>query len=661
LGAVLILSSVHYVWAEDEIPIDTAAVMSSTVSLGYRAVSTEHNPNRAAPHSLLKSGPTADLELKFLDPQRRFILFGNYLNESDYLFSADFDNRGLIRVNLESEKLFHNLDHLSYDRPDASDNADRFKIHFVPDSAEADYSVEVGIDQISLKAKLPSYPVHLTLGYWRLQRSGHKQMTYFNENPASDCTVCHMTSKTRKIDRVTEEVTLGLDTHVGYLNFAVEQLVREFRDREEVPYDSFGTFPPHNNQEWAAGRYPHDDAPDSRLVATTFKTSTSPSGGLVASAGFTIGKKENLSDLGSEIYPIEAESDFRKGCADLTYTPHPKLTLNFRYRMLDQSSSTPSQLWLSQADPATIDIRQTMDLERATYFAKLAYRPLAKLTLMAEYERKDLHRSQTGPAVDDPFDPYWELPEDENINRYRISFISRPVGPSTLRLTGWYEILTSDDPAYGISVENQQQFFTGINWTPTKRFGMTGNLRLKRGVNTNFSRSDSSHEIDRTQHQEDVTFGLWSQLTDALSLNLHYGYLRSDISQDVIFGTEPNDIVDEDVAYRQRVHTTTVSLVLQLTKKLKALAEGRYIRSQALFDPDFPQDTVLGFSVDSSALRELSELEITQAGVGLGLEWELDHGWSYSARFSYDDYEDRNSSNFDGTAQMYMFNIARAW
>jgi hypothetical protein len=39
----------------------------------------------------------------------------------------------------------------------------------------------------------------------------------------------------------------------------------------------------------------------------------------------------------------------------------------------------------------------------------------------------------------------------------------------------------------------------------------------------------------------------------------------------------------------------------------------------------------------------------------------LADGWNCAARFSHDDYEDRNSSDFDGTAQLYMFNIARNW
>ncbi len=637
--------------------------LTNRLSLGYRAVSTDHYGRHAAPFSLLDSGPTSEVELKYLNPTLRLMFIGTYLNEADYLVEADFDYRGLLRINIDSEKLIHNLDHFSYDRPDADNNAaPPSQVEFIDRSTHDDYFVKVGIDTVKVKANLPDYPAHLTLGYWRLERTGKKQLRYLNAGGQAVCSQCHMVSKSQDIDRVTEEFTLGLDTHAGYLNLAVEQLFREFHDREPVPYDYFGSTP-----DRLPGFYQHDSTPDSRLVSSTIKASTSPSGGVVAAAGFTVGKKENLSGSGLGVSTVESETDFRKASADLTLIPDPTLTLNFRYRMLDQDNSTPSQISVIGLNPKDVNVRNNIDLTRATYNAKISYRPTARLTLVGDFERKEIHRSQTGSAFDDPFDPFWELPEDENINRYRLSFIAKPLGPSTLRFNGWYEYLTSDDPAYGASVEEQQQIFAGVNWTPTPRFGATTNIRLSRGVNSNFDRSEYDsgllyrYEIDRSQQQEDFTAGLWSQLTDTLNVNFHYGYLRSDTSQDVIFGAAPDPLINENVEYQQRVHTATLSATLQVMKNLQALMEARYIRSSALFDPDFVPQVVLGFPIDSSGLSELSELDIVQTGIALGLEWTLADGWSCGARFSHDDYEDRNSSEFDGTAQLYSFSLARTW
>lgn len=631
---------------------------SSRISLGYRAVDVQDQAGRAAQYTLFDSGATVATEIKYLNPSLRFMIEGEYLNDSDYLLETDLDYRGLVRLHASTEKLYHHLDYISYDRPDAVGNAPfgEVDVRFSDRSPGERAALEVGIDKVNLRAKLPLYPVHLNLGYWRLQRSGHQQRRYLNE----DCTACHLESKRRKVDRVTEEVTLGLDAHVGYVNVAVEQVFREFRDRERTPLDSFGTIFGFR----AAGDYQHDAVPDSRLTATTFKAGTSPSGGFNAAAGYTLGKQENLSHL-ADVSPVKAETDFHKASADFTLTPRPEVTLNFRYRMLDQESSSPAQLLVGGLPGnGIVATRQNMDLTRASYFGKIAWRPVRLLTLMGEFEHRDIHRDRTGTFVDpdNPFyDPLWKLPEDERINRFRASLIARPMGDPRLKFNSWYEFQTSDDPAYGASLEERHRLYAGVAWNPSARFGATTNIRLTEGHNNNFVRSDWNTSLDRRQKQEDFTAGFWTQLTDSVNANLYYGFLRSDLRQDLTYGKggdDGNSLFDSNVDYRQRVHTLTLSTNWQLREPLRALFEARYIRSRSYFTPGFlPED----LPFDTDGLRNLSELEIVQMGLGLGLEWTLAEGWSCSARFSHDDYEDRNTSNFDGAAQLYMLSVARSW
>ena len=644
-----------------------ATLRSSRISLGYRAIDVQDRAGRAAQYTLFDSGATVATEIKYLNPSLRFMIEGEYLNDRDYLLETDLDYRGLVRLHASTEKLYHHLDYISYDRPDAvgttqsEGGLDQVEVRFNDRSPGEQAALEVGIDKVNLRTKLPAYPVHLNLGYWRLQRSGHKQLRYLNE----DCTACHRESRRQKVDRVTEEVTLGLDAHVGYVNVSVEQLFREFRDRESVPFDSFGAI---DFGFRAAGDYQHDTVPDSRLTATTLKVSTSPSGGLNAAAGYTLGKKENLSRL-ADVSPVEAETDFHKASADLTLTPRPEFTLNFRYRMLDQESSSPAQLLVGGLPgDGVVDTRQNMDLTRASYFGKASWRPVRLLTLMGEFEHRDIHRDRTGEFYDPAnpyYDPLWELPEDERINRFRASLIARPLGNSRLKFNSWYEHQTSDAPAYGASLEERHRLYAGVAWNPTDRFGATANIRLTDGHNNNFLRSGWNRSLDRRQKQEDVTAGFWSQLTDSVNANLYYGFLRSDLRQDLTYGIgaeDGNSLFDSNVDYRQRVHTLTFSTNWQLRERLRTLFEARYIRSRSYFNPGFlPENLPNVGPVDVADLRSLSELEIVQMGLGLGLEWTLAKGWNCSARFSHDDYEDRNSSNFDGAAQLYMLSVARSW
>lgn len=647
-----------------------ATLRSSRISLGYRAVDVQDQARRAAQYTLFDSGATVATEIKYLNPSLRFMIEGEYLNDSDYLLETDLDYRGLVRLHASTEKLYHHLDYISYDRPDAvgttlsEEGLEQVEVRFSDRSPGEQAALEVGIDKVNLRAKLPAYPVHLNLGYWRLQRSGHKQLRYLNE----DCTACHLESKRQQVDRITEEVTLGLDAHVGYVNVAVEQIFREFRDRESATVDHFGDIRDGDYIVRTAGDYQHNATADSRLTATTFKASTSPSGGFNAAAGYTLGKKENLSRL-ADVSPVKAETDFHKASADLTLTPRPEFTLNFRYRMLDQESTSSAQLLVGGLPgDGVVATRQSMDLTRASYFSKLSWRPFRQLTLMGEFEHRDIHRDRTGDFYDsaNPFyDPLWELPEDERINRFRASLIARPLGDPRLKFNSWYEFQTSDAPAYGASLEERHRLYAGVAWNPSARFGATTNIRLTEGHNNNFVRSDWNTSLDRRQQQEDFTAGFWTQLTDSVNANLYYGFLRSDLRQDLTYGKgsdDANSLFDTNVDYRQRVHTLTFSTNWQLREQLRALFEARYIRSRSYFTPGFlPENLPNVGPVDAAGLRSLSELEIVQMGLGLGLEWNLAEGWNCSAHFSHDDYEDRNTSNFDGAAQVYMLSIARSW
>ena len=48
-----------------------------------------------------------------------------------------------------------------------------------------------------------------------------------------------MQSRTRKFDLVTEEITAGFDAHLGPVDIAFLQTLREFREKGHNPEDPF--------------------------------------------------------------------------------------------------------------------------------------------------------------------------------------------------------------------------------------------------------------------------------------------------------------------------------------------------------------------------------------------------------------------------------------
>ncbi len=96
---------------------------------------------------------------------------------------------------------------------------------------------EITINEVKLRGKVPDYPAHINLSYWRLEKKGDMQLRFVDESCAGNC---HMQSRTRKINMVTEEITAGFDAHLGPVDIAFLQTLREFREKSASnPNDQF--------------------------------------------------------------------------------------------------------------------------------------------------------------------------------------------------------------------------------------------------------------------------------------------------------------------------------------------------------------------------------------------------------------------------------------
>jgi hypothetical protein len=686
-------------WCDDAAD---ALDVQTTVEVGYEASSSDGNPNRAVEYRYLDSGPVLGLQMLGSTGLQHFLIDGRYLNDNDYRAEVNLDHGGLARLDLRTERLFHNLDHIPYDpsAPEARKpgvtggfGGGETRVIFSDQDPGANYGIRVETDEVRFRGKLKSMPAHLNLGYWRLDKSGKRQLRFVdegNDNPAvaGTCNQCHMQSKTRDIDRVTEEVSAGFDAHLGYVDLIFEQIYRQFRDQESIPVDTFNG----HMLRPGARTLQHDEDPDSKLAESTVKLHTSLSGGIVGAASFTIGERENRSDLAGQpvgVDGVEAETDYYKATGDMTLMPSPHWTVNFRYRLFDADSDNPGQI---SAYDKTFPVRENVDLRRANYEAIAAHRPTRNLTLKAEYQREDLHRGNTGGpephhgfSAPIPFggvtDAVWELPEDEVLQRYKVSFLYRPFGSRAVKVHSWYQYRTSDDPAYGASFEDRREIFFGTTYAPAAPWGVNLSAKALKDVNNGhqeflFDAADNPTAVflDRKREQQDVSIGLWANPLERLSVGANYGYLRSRIRQDLLFGTDlgnppavaNHSIEDELVEYSQRVHTVSANVAWRIIDNLTGRLDGYHIRSFAEFSPNFDvlvdaNGIPLGLPANSDGLKGLSRVAIRQNGLRAGLDWKMTQQWGSSFTYTYDDYEDRDSSVFDGTAQTYMASVSRTW
>jgi hypothetical protein len=683
-----------------------APTSNGKIEVGYQAVSLDANPDRAAEYSFLDSSPTLGLDLRGGTGGHHFIFEGKFLNENDYHAEAHLDHNGLASLNLRTERFFHNLDHIPYApgvpeaRGDVNGQAatsnGTTRVQFADQNPGEDYGIRLDTNEAHFRGKFKAFPAHLNLRYWRFEKKGDRQLRFVDEGhdnngPPESCNECHMQSKTRNIDRVTDEITAGLDAHLGPIDFIIEQLYREFRDREPIPFD---TFQGHTLRP--AGTFQHDEDPDSKLTETSIKMHTSLSGGVVAGASFVVGERKNRSDLAGQPFGVdgvEAKTDYYKAAGDVTYIPSPKWTLNFRYRLLDLDTDNPE---IVSAFGNNFNVRENVDLRRANHEAIIAYRPTRNWTFKGEYQLEKLHRGNTGGpephhgfqapiALGGVTDDVWELPKDEVLQRIKVGLLARPFGSRALKMNLWYQYRTSDDPAYAASYENRHELFFGTTYSPSAFWGF--NLTAKaldeendrhrevlfRTTTGGIADEEIPVDLDREREQQDLALGLWANPFSRLSTGVNYGYLRTRIRQDLLFGNDLGDsgvvppvgvhsILDELVEYSQRVHTVSANAGLRVAENLNLRIEGYHIRSFAEFSPEFFVDSPpLDLPASSADLKELSRLDIRQNGLSAGLDWIPVPTWTCSLLYTYNDYEDRDSSTFDGTAQTYMVSAAKVW
>jgi hypothetical protein len=706
--------------AIDEVQAEVRSATVAEATLGYRGTSLHGEPGRALEYASLDSSPL--FKTRFFTDQDAYQLdLGvDYLNDKDYSALFRFDTREVFHLDLRMERFFHNLDHIPYDngpppaegsRPDAylqgldgnPTPEAPLRAYYNDLNPADDYGLRLDISEAKLKLKCPDYPAHINLSVWRYEKQGERQLRFADENCT---TACHMQSRSREIDRVTEEVKLGADAHAGFVDLAIEALYRTFRDRQAIPADRFEdhVYPPPYPPvvDRTAGIYDHDEDPDSRLRELTFRANTAPSGGFVASASFTLGERENRSDLGS-ITPVEAETDYYKTSADVTYTPEENWTFNLRYRLLDMDSDNTGMITVnsSSTNPNDLAVRESPDLTRAWYEAIVNYRPAKRLTIKAEVRREDIERSNTGSAqpfigngstAQDPnplpvqINPSWQLPDRETITRAKLGFHSRMLEKSALKVSGWVSLQRNDDPAYGTSFAESRELFLSASYAHGPLWGMTANLNVLDEDNDEFALHqvsedlagnivDDHFDLDRERRQQNASIGLWLTPREGLSFDINYGYLRTAIDQDLLFGFGRNvytpdisyAIEDDDVEYRQTVQTISAGVSWQATEQLSCRLEGHHVRSKANYSPTFPTSTFPYYLQNSLAeasstdLRQISKFDLRQNGVSGRVDWKFDEHWSTSVEATFDDYDEIGNDVFDGSVQTCMVSLSRSW
>lgn len=659
-------------FAESAVPEETAPPLSARESLlvsealaGYRFFNVDGNGGRAAEYEYLRSNPMLFGLLNYLELDNKFILEGNFLNDRDYYGDLTYDHKGEYRLQLWTESLFHNLDHERLFSPGFT-TAGGVPYSAVDRNPADSYGLRVEQDLAQFRYKLPRYPLHLNLGYWRMVREGSMQQRFADQ--AFEGGPNTIFSKTRNVDRMTHEGKIGFDLHLGLVDLIYDFKIRQFGDHNGTPRDSFvarggaGLSTPH-----LEGVLPHDETPDSRFYAHTVKLHTSLSGGIVGAASYTYGKRENLSSLNGIQGADQTSNTIHNVAGDFTYTPCGFFTMALKYRRQEIDRDAPDSLTTTipayAANP-TFGVRPTIDTVTDTVTATLSYLPIRLLTIKGEYKGQFLSRDNLDGWNRPGVTASMILPDHVDVHTGTLTLLSRPV--KGLRMKAQYSYSTADNAMFGNAFEQKHYGSVLVTYNSPKNWGATANARIIRESSDHLTISTldltppisfATFQLPRERKVDNATLSFWFVPFRDLIISGSYGLLHNSADQGVLFaGMRAGTLAPTD--YTSQAQVYSLSAVYRLAEKLDLSLALQQVRSFSHFTP---LDVDFGTNGSTANIQRISQTRTVESSLSARAEYRLTKNFSCALDYSYQDYDEKLQSLANGTVQSVSAYMRAKW
>lgn len=654
-----LIASARTVWSSEiqklEAPVGECAVKAAessshaVLSSGYRFISPVDNAPAADQYQRQKSGVTGGFSAGTVGAELKLLADGQFLHTDDYNAGLFLDYAGLYSLKLESSSLWHNLERFS---PVAADSII---------ASERDPGVSYGtrtvVDQVSNRIKLGNNPIHLNLNYRQLIREGSAQLRfsdfYFDTNPNSVIT------RTVPIDNITREGTVGLDAHAGPVNAAYSFMIREFTNRGPDSRDPFVA-----RDGLAIGMQAHNAIDDSRVLTHTFKLYSDLSGGLTASALYSLTKRENSTDRGDARPSSNPADTLHSAAGDMSYTPFKELTLALKYRRLQierespatiyspfaQIPSTPSPVYTSTA--GLLLVHPSSSSVKDTVIVSASYRPIPKAVYRFEYQAELESRDN----LSDPqaaANPGALVSDRRQTHTGKASFIWKPA--NAVKFNASYSYAASDNPAYPGSFSERHTGQALVTYTAKGGWGATASYL---GKFESGEGSSSQTRLPRESLSTSVNSTVWFTPQERVTVTASYSFMQSEIDQTNLFSSFVETIPVQTVgSYHSTAHLYSIEALLAMTQTLDlSLAFQQTFADNGFTASDNSQNPVLS----SAGIGDASRLAATETGITTRADWRISPHLGCSLGYSFRMYH-TGQAPYDGAAHETLLAFTGRW
>lgn len=617
----------------DEVaPVEMAAFRQAAVYSGYRFISPTGNPTAAAPYMRLKSGATGGFSVASVGTDLKLSADAQFLHVDDYDTGLVLDYSGLYRLSFDHGSLWHNLERL----PTASITPIPVQD---PDSGNI-YGTRTVITRANNRIKLGNNPIHLNLNYWQLVREGNAQLRFSDFDFSSNFNLNGATPRSITVDNITREGTVGLDAHLGPVNAAYSFTIRDFSNQAPDNRDLFVYF----TQPKA-----HDVINDSRITNHTFKLFSDLSGGLTASAFYSLTQRETNTDRGEARTSSNPEDKLQTAAGDISYTPFKELLLSLKYRRLQIDRESPATLFSPfslPSEPATLSVHPATNSVKDTLTLTASYRPIPKAVYRFEY-RAELESRDNLPSGSPKND-------SRQTHTGKASLIWKPI--NAVRLNASYSYAATDNPAYPSSFGERHIGQALISYAASGSWGMTASYlgRSERGESISGQTS-----LPRETLSNSVNGSVWFSPMEQLTFNASYSFMLSEISQGTVFDSKYDTLVPIQTigAYRSAAHVYSLDAVLAVSRRvdLSMALQQTFsdIRFSASDNSPYPAYSAAG-------IGDRTRLISTETGLTTRADLHLSKHLGCSLGYSYRLY-DAGQLLLDGSVHETLLVLTGRW
>lgn len=543
---------------------------------------------RVAEYQTVESSPGADFYIKGSFGKRNYLdLSGSFIHSDEQKYYANLDIGRVVRNTTYFNRFIHRLDH------DPLTNVEDYhEFVFVDSNPTDEYITRRTEIRNRTELVIPDFPqVKFKANVRYIIEKGHQQARTLDQ-----CFVCHIDAQTQEIDQRTMEFILGTEVNVKPVTISYSFMSRRFDDRATPLTHVYTGLP------WFAylGEQEFAHIPDSDKTAHNVKARVKVLNEAHLFGSYTVASvknKHNDGKLDLKNFLSRLSANLIKGL---------RIAVNYQKEKYDNH------------------IENTISRDTSIGVVDLFYHiPKQKINLRGKFEWQKVKRS------------HFEI---EETKKY-ITYLSASFYPSS-KFNGYIRYKRKDinnpfamledesplEPTQELLMTNLytdvNEVICGLNLTPTSRFSLGGNLFWKSGKN---------EDINSKENTYNFIINMWIAPTNKLNLTASYGFLDSEIKNNLIYGTDYGYAMgDEDVPYNRKANTFLISLNFNPIEKLSFLVDFSITKGKSNFDSsDIAPD-----------IAELTDLDITHTRLSGGFSYSLTKNMAFIAKYKYENYKD---------------------